>query len=140
VFLDCCHSGAASAKVGERALTRNSTRGFSQNGFGPVVVAACAPHQLSWEAGETVQTRGGLFSRQVALTLGEKFPEADKNKDGALSVQEFFLAVQTGTEQGATAIVDDLGKPVQQTPQISPLPDRLGELILTKQLMSKPKK
>ncbi|MBA4186928.1 MAG: hypothetical protein C0467_02815 [Planctomycetaceae bacterium] len=140
VFLDCCHSGAASAKVGERALTRNSTRGFSQNGFGPVVVAACAPHQLSWEAGDTVQTRGGLFSRQVSLTLGERFADADRNKDGALSVQEFFLAVQRGTEQGATAIVDDLGRPVQQTPQISPLPDRLGDLVLSKQPIVKSKK
>ncbi|MCE9566018.1 MAG: caspase family protein [Planctomycetes bacterium] len=140
VFLDCCHSGAASAKVGERALTRNSTRGFSQNGFGPVVVAACAPHQLSWETGDTVQTRGGLFSRSVALTLGEQFSEADKNKDGALSVQEFFLAVQVGTEKGASAIVDDLGKPVQQTPQISPLPDRLSDLVLSKQAVVKPKK
>ncbi|MFO0824417.1 MAG: caspase family protein [Gemmataceae bacterium] len=110
VFIDCCHSGAASAKVGERALTRNQTRGFLQNGFGPVVVAACAPDQLSWETGDTLATRGGLFSRQVGLVLGEKFNDADKNQDGALSVQEFFLAVQAGTEKGATAIVDELGE------------------------------
>lgn len=140
VFLDCCHSGAASAKVGERALTRNATRGFAPNGFGPVVIAACAPHQLSWEAGDTAATRGGLFSRSVSLALGERYAEADRNGDGALSVQEFFLAVQTGTERGATAIVDDLGKPVQQTPQITPLPDRLADLVLTTKPLAKPKK
>lgn len=140
VFLDCCHSGAAGAKVGERALTRNATRGFAPNGFGPVVIAACAPHQLSWEAGDTAATRGGVFSRSVALTLGERYPEADRNRDGALSVQEFFLAVQAGTERGATAIVDDLGKPVQQTPQITPLPDRLADLVLTKRPLALPKK
>ena len=118
VLIDCCQSGAVVQLVGNSPAA-NATRALRPNGFGPVVIAACAPDQSSFEA-----RFRGIFSLAVQSTLSDGFNTADANRDGQLSVAEFFAAVQQETIQSARSLGHN------QTPQITPPADNLGDVVV----------
>ncbi|MBM3978671.1 MAG: hypothetical protein FJ304_00005 [Planctomycetes bacterium] len=81
VLIDACHSG--------RAAVPSVLRRCAPNGQGPVIFAACAEGELSYEDA----TLGhGLFTRAVldALDKARDYRKADYNSDGALSAEELF--------------------------------------------------
>ncbi len=147
LLLDCCHSGVAARKGDLQASARNSQRSLTSNGFGPVVIAACAPNQKSWEspralpkgilqlAPETKEKAddniiAGVFSYTVYRTLHEGVVAVEKKATGKVSVTEFFEAVERGTQEEARNVKDQFGQTPIQTPQISPSKERLKDLIL----------
>jgi WD40 repeat protein len=121
VLLDCCHAGAAGPAVaaGRAVAARNPDGGLRPHGFGPVVIAASAANQSAWGA----EAGNGLFTAQVAAALGEKFAEADADRDGKLTVAEFFRAVRAGTEREAARQAKAANRPIAQTPELTPPPD-----------------
>lgn len=117
VLLDCCHAGAAGPGLaGGRAAVRNPDGGLRPDGFGPVVIAASGANQTAWgeEAGN------GFFTAQVAAALGGGFAAADADRDGRLTVTEFFRAVRAGTEAEAARQARKRNRPIAQTPELSP--------------------
>jgi uncharacterized caspase-like protein len=83
VILDACHSGDAAI---------NPVHGLVPGGQGPVIMAACDRHQVSFEFPKDDKDgrRHGLFTYAILEALGEKFQEADTNKDGALDAAEIY--------------------------------------------------
>jgi WD40 repeat protein len=139
VFLDCCHSGAAGAKVGQRALqARNAVRGFTPNGYGPVVVAACAENQRSWE--DIVAFGGGVFTTNVIRTI-ENHLKTRTTTAAPLTATEFYRLVAAGTEADAAKLTDPkTGLRVQQRPEITPRPEDLAGLVIISPPKSQPGK
>jgi hypothetical protein len=83
VILDACHSGEAAV---------NAVRELVPSGQGPVIMAACDRHQVSFEfpKEDKDSPRHGLFTYAILEALGEKFKEADTNGDGELDAAEIY--------------------------------------------------
>jgi WD40 repeat protein len=78
VLLDACHSGGA--------LQANLLRRFIPNGQGPIVIAACAPGQASFEDDAWGH---GAFTYAVLEALGKQF-RADRDRNGELTPAELY--------------------------------------------------
>lgn len=133
VFLDCCYSGSAGAKVEQRAVqVRNSSRSLHRNGYGPVVVAACSPNEKAWES----PTGGGIFTTHVINALNPHLVSGVTARSGGLTVPEFFTVVKQGVVRDAPQISG--GFP--QTPEIKPDVKDLARLVILSRPGSEPKK
>jgi WD40 repeat protein len=124
VVLDCCHSGA-SGKARESVAATTRVRSLRPYGYGPVVIAACAPAQSSFE-----KDGQGFFTGRVVKALGREFGTADANRDRRLSAAELYEYVRAGVAKDVDGLEDENQQPVRQTPQIAPPVEDLTELIL----------
>ncbi|MBL8799284.1 MAG: hypothetical protein JNM56_35690 [Planctomycetia bacterium] len=90
VLLDTCHSGSVrSREFGTVESAVNPVRDLTRDGVGPVIVAACQPHEQAIEFGMLDRNRSyGLFTMAVRRALGEEFTEADADADGVLEARE----------------------------------------------------
>jgi WD40 repeat protein/uncharacterized caspase-like protein len=87
VILDACHSGEAAV---------NPVRGLVPSSQGPVILAACDRHQVSFEfppsdtGNDKDNPRHGLFTYAILEALGDRFKDADTNHDGELDAAEIY--------------------------------------------------
>jgi WD40 repeat protein len=87
VLLDCCHAGDI--------LKTNPIRDLTPDGVGPVILAACGPHEAAVE--DTAVKKHGLFTWSIheVLTRPELFAQADTDKDGTLDPDELAVFVKS---------------------------------------------
>ncbi len=118
LVLDACHAG--DTRTGLENPKANPVRILTQDGVGPIILAACRPEQSAFEHpavdfGKTF----GVFSAAVRRTLQEAFAEADRNKNGTLEPGELFTEVVVQTQ----AVLGDLrdGGVLQERDQQTPV-------------------
>src|SRR5215211_4838586 len=88
LILDCCHSGAfgRGTKGEQKAITETT---FEGSGFGRVVLTASDSTQYALEGDQIIkQTELSLFTH--FLLEGLKTGEADTNRDGLISLDEWY--------------------------------------------------
>ncbi len=92
LLLDTCHAG--DTRSGLENPTSNPVRILTQDGVGPIILAACRPEESAYEEGTIDLGRTfGLFTAAIRRTLEERFVQADRNKNGALEPGELFAQV-----------------------------------------------
>lgn len=91
LILDCCHSGAFArgAKKGEQKAVTEST--FEGSGAGRVVLTASDATQFAFEGDQVIPQAETKFSVFTHFLLeGLKTGSADRNKDGKISLDEWY--------------------------------------------------
>jgi hypothetical protein len=92
LLLDACHAG--DTRTGLESVSSNPVRILTQDGVGPIILAACRPTESAYEQNAIDLGRAfGLFSIAVRRTLEEKFDQADTNHNRALEPAELFASV-----------------------------------------------
>jgi hypothetical protein len=89
LLVDACHAG--DTRTGLESMSVNPIRVLTQDGVGPIILAACEPQESAYEdraldLGEAF----GLFAIAVRRTMEERFEAADKNRNAALEPGELF--------------------------------------------------
>jgi uncharacterized caspase-like protein len=90
LILDCCHSGAfargTKAATGAKAVTLAT---FEGHGYGRTVLTATDATQFAWEGDQIIgQAENSLFTH--FLVEGLRTGEADENRDGRISLDEWY--------------------------------------------------
>jgi WD40 repeat protein len=130
LLLDACHAG--DTRTGLESVSSNPIRVLTQDGVGPIILAACRPTESAYEQNAIDLGRAfGLFTIAVRRTLEEKFEQADTNKDGALEPGELFASVSAQVQLLLTQLrrARVLTDRDQQTP-VAFLPSLGGDLQL----------
>jgi WD40 repeat protein len=116
ILIDACHSGAAQGAV---TTEEAPIRILTQDGIGPVILAACTPQESAIESTTIDLGRAhGLFTIALRRMLEDKkaFVRADQSpKDGSLSAQEVAAAVKAQVKDLVT-LLRDRGFNVDQNP------------------------
>ncbi len=91
LILDCCHSGAFArgAKAGAQKAVTEST--FEGSGSGRVVLTASDATQFAFEGNQVIpqaETKYSVFTH--FLLEGLKTGKADRNRDGQISLDEWY--------------------------------------------------
>jgi uncharacterized caspase-like protein len=118
VLLDACHAGGA--------VEANLLRRLIPNGQGPIVIAACAPGELSYEDGDLGQ---GAFTYAVLEALGTKFRAADRDSNSELTPAELYDYLA----DRVPALVAEARPGRRQTPICFPHRAALPTIALVKQ-------
>ena len=117
VLLDACHSGGAAEA--------NLLRKLIPNGQGPVVIAACAQSEQSYEDDALGH---GAFTFAVLEALGTKFRVADRDSDGAVSTSELYTYLASRVPE----LVREAKPGKTQNPICFPHPSALPKVALVK--------
>ncbi|MCI0464375.1 MAG: caspase family protein [Gemmataceae bacterium] len=138
LMLDACHSGgtpiglkavgAGPVRLPRTTEEANPVRILTQDGVGPIIMAACGPEESAYEDGTVDFGRTfGLFAAAIRRTFEERFEQADRNKNKALEPAELFSQVSAQVEALLSVLRTDgvLNERDQQNP-IAFLPS-LGE-------------
>jgi hypothetical protein len=144
LMLDACHSGGTplglkAVGVAPLRLPRvtedaNPVRILTQDGVGPIILAACGPEESAYEDGTVDFGRTfGLFAAAVRRTFEEQFEQADRNRNRTLEPAELFVQVSSQVEALLRVLRTDgvLTDRDQQNP-IAFLPSLGGELRLAR--------
>src|SRR5262249_23564206 len=132
IMLDACHAG--DTRTGLESVSSNPIRVLTQDGVGPIILAACQPTESAYEQNAIDLGRAfGLFTIAVRRTLEEKFEQADTNKDGALEPGELFASVSAQVQVLLTQLrrARVLTDRDQQTP-VAFLPSLGGDLQIVR--------
>jgi WD40 repeat protein len=115
ILLDACHAGF---------FTTNPVRELTRDGVGPIILAACKPHESAIEVTSKSQFGNafGLFTVAVTQALDSEFAEADLNKDGLLDVSELTSFVREKVGKLLEEIRPEGADPSKyvQTPDVFP--------------------
>jgi WD40 repeat protein/uncharacterized caspase-like protein len=117
VLLDACHAGGAAEA--------NLLRRFIPNGQGPLVIASCDQHELSFEDNKLGH---GVFTFAVLEALGQKFRLADTSTDGILTAAELYEYLA----DRVPSLVKELRPGNTQNPICFPHPSSLSKTTLLK--------
>jgi WD40 repeat protein len=132
IMLDACHAG--DTRTGLESVSSNPIRVLTQDGVGPIILAACQPTESAYEQNAIDLGRAfGLFTIAVRRTLEEKFAQADTNRDGALEPGELFASVSAQVQVLLTQLrrARVLTDRDQQTP-VAFLPSLGGDLQIVR--------
>lgn len=102
ILLDACHSGIDQGAM--ETNPANPVRVLTQHGIGPIILAACQPDQVAFEARIDVPDRPelvtyGLFATAVRRTTTTMFATADKNRNRDLEPAELRDQVQAEVQR-----------------------------------------
>ena len=136
LILDCCYSGAfARGTKGQAGKDVNTANRF--NGRGQVVLTATDATQYAWEGDAVIgEAQNSVFTRY--LVQGLETGEADSNKDGLITLDEWYDYVQEQVTkeiptQTPGKFANQQGKlpPIAKSSLLPPTPTELGKSELS---------
>jgi len=88
LILDCCFSGAFADARGGEAGSVGARDSFKGNGTGRIVLTASDAFEYAWEREDGVDGPNSVFTS--FLTKGLETGDADMNRDGDITVDEWY--------------------------------------------------